>query len=220
MPRRALPARTQLRATRGRALQAAGGVELNNWDLLYSKIADVTRTNVHYRANLISGISQGTGVGNRVGRKIVVKEIEWRFEMWATPAHNSMFWYHFAIVLDMQANGDTIPAANLLFTNAGGASEEVVDPIRNLQYADRFRVLLDRRGWISSLAGATVGNDKRMVRFQGRKKVNIPILYASVNPQSNQLVMYEGFSANQSDGSLCADQVNAYGRFRIRYTDA
>jgi len=217
MPKRSLPARPKLTASRGRAVQGMGGAELNNYDVTYSKIGDVGRAAQHYVANL-STVPMGSGVGQRIGRKVVVRELEYTIVVWATDGYNALLNYHFALVLDKQASGSSLPSPTLLFVDTGGTED--IDGVRNLAYAERFRVLLDRRGWVSSLAGPTRGNDHGLYRIHGRKKLNMPMLFNVAGAaETNQLLFYEGCGANLSGGSPPSSQFSCYAKFRIRYTD-
>lgn len=228
MPKRRMPPRPTLKATRGRAIQSQGGVELNNYDRFVTHTSDVTRTAFHYGYSLTAAITTGSGIGERVGRKITIKEIEYRGYIWLEAGITRVHEWHFAIVQDKQANGlvaaVTAPGSgggqySVIWQN--GVSAESMHGVRNLSTAERFRVLVDRRGVLSRLATGVVTSSNSIAYVHGRKRVNIPVLYAAGGAvQSNEVFVAEGFGPNLKDGTDPASAGQFHMMLRVRYQDA
>lgn len=228
MPKRRMPPRPTLKATRGRSLQSQGGVELNNYDRFVTHTNDVTRTALHYGYSLTAAITTGSGVGERVGRKVTIKEIEWRGFFWLEAGITRVHEYHFAIVQDKQANG---LVAGVGAPGSGGglysviwqdaSAGESIHGIRNLSTAERFRVLVDRRGTLSRLAAGAAVASNSLVYIHGRKRVNIPVLYAAGGAvQTNEVFVAEGFGPNLKDATLPASAGQFHMYVRVRYHDS
>lgn len=230
MPKRRMPPRPTLKATRGRAIQSQGGVELNNYDRFVTHTNDVTRTQYHYGYSLTAAITTGSGVGERVGRKITIKEIEYRGFLWLEAGITRVHEWHFAIVQDKQANGFVagLPGAgaasgagaySVIWQNA--APGESMHGVRNLATAERFRVLVDRRGTLQKLASGVATTSNEIVYVHGRKRVNIPVMYSPEGAvQTNEVFVAEGFGPNLKDGTLPASAGQFHLQVRVRYQDS
>lgn len=221
MPRARLPARPSLRAVRGRAIQAQGGPEWNNVDITWTKQGDVLRVAGFYPTDLHQ-MGQGSGIGQHVGRKILVKEISWRGYAWLTvPGVNCVTEYCHAIVLDKQSNGaagDGTPHGTRVFQSA----DTSVKGPRVLDYSDRFRVLHYRRYRLSHASGLAVGACP-IVFVSGRVRVNQVATFlvgGSSQIATNNCFSLKGFDDNYNTGASCADNANDLILYRTRYTDA
>lgn len=89
--------------------------------------------------------TQGTSALTRVGLRYNITEIhlmgavQWPSEANQTAADNAPI-IAWALVMDKQPNGATL-AANLVYQNPANVGGTVTAPLRNLQYAKRFKVL-------------------------------------------------------------------------------
>lgn len=220
MPRARLPPRPSLRAVRGRAIQAQGGPEWNNLDVMWGK-SDVTRIAGFYPTDL-SQMGQGTGIGQHVGRKILMKELSWRGYAWiAPPGTSTATEYCHAIILDKQSNGgagDGTTYGTKVFQSA----ESTVVGLRVLDYSDRFRVLHYRRYRIAHAAGYAVAATP-VAFITGRIRLNVVATFlagGSSQIATNNLFSLKGFDINYRTGTSCADAVSDRIWYRLRYTDA
>ncbi len=160
-------------------------------------------------------IAEGTTETSRIGRKITIKSINWRFNMELPAATSSSGSYdsiRVLLVLDKQCNG---AAANILQV------WETADyqSFNNLANKDRFRTLMDRT---YDVYGSGLGGDGTTIDtgIGGEsdsffKKCNIPINYDSntgaiTEIRSNNLVLI----LISSNGLIGFD-----GKMRIRYGD-
>jgi len=104
--------------------------------------------------------TQGTTALTRVGLRYNILEIniagavQWTAETNQTTADNApiVCW---ALVMDKQPNGAAL-TANLVYQNPGNVGGTVNAPLRNLQYAKRFKVL---KQWTEVLMPTTLSYD-------------------------------------------------------------
>ncbi len=125
-------------------------------------------------------IAEGNGESERVGRKINVKQINWRFEVLlpttATAADTSDV-IRVMMVLDKQCNG-------ALPTNTDVVETDDYQSFNNLSNRQRFRVLMDRTYDVNCPAGSgrgstdTLSYGDSVVSDQWHsQRLNIPIEY-------------------------------------------
>ncbi len=163
-------------------------------------------------------IAEGIGEEQRVGRKLTVRSINWRFDITggvqantATPNHEVV---RVILYLDKQANGATAAITDIL---------EVDDyqSFNHLANKSRFRTLMDRTYNLDLVAatGADATSEWSLQAIQDTlfKKVNIPIEYDNT----------------AADGSIATIRSNNIGvlllskfglasfgsKMRIRYSD-
>ncbi len=127
-------------------------------------------------------IPEGNGDSDRIGRKITVTNIGWRFSMnlpaTATAADTSDI-IRVILYEDKQCNGATAVVA----TNAGILAADDFESFNNLSNRKRFRILMDRNYAMKSMAGSGRGTTDTLSYGEDRvtdtffKKVNIPIEY-------------------------------------------
>lgn len=93
----------------------------------------------------LCGVWQGDGPFQRTGMKIVLKSIEIEFTIatlqklaQATPLNSPNFFV--ALVLDTQTNG-AAGGSELVFSNPNGVGTTATNPLRNMSYTERFKVL-------------------------------------------------------------------------------
>jgi len=163
---------------------------------------------------LLNGLQQGTTASTRIGRQIVMKTVEWRFNV-STSTLTNWTSNRFMIVVDTQANAAT-PAFTDIYDSA------IPSTLRNVSNMPRFKVLYDSDEFIMiGNLSASPGNDLIARAFKGYMKINIPVQYNSGNTgtvtdiQTNAI--YFVTVGNSSSATTNTDVFNS--QIRIRYTD-
>ncbi len=124
-------------------------------------------------------IAEGNGESGRIGRKITIKSINWRFTVdvpeadgVANPANSDTV--RVILYLDKQTNGSAATILGILETAS-------FQSFNNLSNSKRFRTLMDRTYTLNVKAGGSNGttSDWAQNRIDDTffKKVNIPIEY-------------------------------------------
>lgn len=153
--------------------------------------------------HLINGLTQGDTEVDREGSKVLGSSIEWRFICANVSGTPDPTIYRLLVVMDRVPDGISMSLTDLLNINSG--SDPVI-AMRNTNYLERFKVLMDRTysiGATSSSYGGTPNTmhdhgyidlsrleDKdRLVRYIGTgntiAEININSIYFIVVP-SNQ----------------------------------
>ncbi len=164
-------------------------------------------------------IAQGTTESQRVGRKVVVKAIGWRFaiiinEKTSGAATSDIV--RVILYLDKQTNGAAATVTAIL-------ESDDYQSFNQLANKSRFRTLMDRTYEIHSLAGSgrgstdTLNYGENMLQDTFFKNVNIPIEYdnsvttgAITSMRSNNI----GVLLLSREGSALFDS-----KMRIRFSD-
>lgn len=108
--------------------------ELKNQDLLSTALA-LPLTASFSAGQLLTAIAQGTNSGNRVGRKITIKSVQWRGMV--KPAAGGGFGQNrILVVYDKQSNGAAPAITDILSVNGA-------ESCLNLSNAERFIILAD-----------------------------------------------------------------------------
>lgn len=164
-------------------------------------------------------IPEGNGESERIGRKVTVRSINWRFDITlpelvaqATPPAGDTV--RVILYLDKQANGAAAATTDILETND-------YQSFNNLANSKRFRTLMDRTyaiNWDVGI-GITASSDYQSKRISDTffKKVNIPIEYdntattgALATIRSNNInMLILGITGQAQFGS----------KMRLRYSD-
>lgn len=100
----------------------------------------------------LSAPAQGDGEQNRDGNKMLVKSVFINGMIDCAPqadqtAADIACCYYVALVLDTQTNGSQLNSEDV-YTNPSGLNLLAANPLRNLQYSSRFRVLATTSGHI------------------------------------------------------------------------
>ncbi len=203
---------------RGRGTKhGCGGKELKFHDLDIDDAAIATNGNIAQVSCLT--IVQGDGESERIGRKICVKKIGWRFEILKNTAGDllSADVVRVILYLDQQTNGATAAVSG----DGGIVEADDYQTFLNLANKGRFKIMMDRTYDMNTFAGAGNGtaNDSSpvLVTDSFYWKGAIPIEYDSgaatgviTTMRSNNIGVLLF-----SRGGLCT-----FGsKMRIRFTD-
>ncbi len=129
-------------------------------------------------------IVQGTSESERIGRKCVIRSINWRWDLLlpaATAKADTGDTCRIILYLDKQTNG----AAAVVATAAGILESDNFQSFNNLSNKGRFRTLMDRTYSLSAQGGSGRGTTDTLAfcEYQTHdsfyKNVNIPIEYDS-----------------------------------------
>lgn len=128
--------------------------------------------------NAISIPAQGDGEAQRDGRQYCITSVYVSGVVNTSAAAGSTeaLGYYFALVLDTQANGATIVSENVYLNPSTNSNAMLPQPLRNLQYSKRFRIL-DRQyvapGGLYSLGTGATANiqDAPTVTLSWRGKI-------------------------------------------------
>jgi len=181
--------------TGGYSFKNQGGTELNFVDTDISRAAPApVLFQEAGQVVLINGMKMGTDASTRIGRRIVVRSIEWKLTMTASDTQHNTTHYRFAIVYDSQTNGATPSVADIWSSAIVAASCPPAVTPRNISNKARFQVLYDSGlqklvgnnaivvtggvapydlNWHGNLTDATLQN------HQGYLKVKKPVQYNS-----------------------------------------
>lgn len=169
--------------------------------------AGVVSTSIHL-------IVQGTTESQRIGRRINIRSINWRFRI-KLPQTTAVADTHDTIrvimFLDKQANGTNATTAVILQTSS-------YQSFNNLANKMRFRTLMDRTYTLDSSAGAgsvtTYGI--RVIDDTFYKKCNIPIEFSGPNGSITEI-------RSNNIAMLVISELNVISSFtskvRVRYSD-
>ncbi len=161
-------------------------------------------------------IPQGADESNRIGRKVTVKQIGIKADLFlpaSTSANFTTDTVRLILYHDKQANGATATMANLLESGTDWLS------FRNLTETGRFQFLLDKLYTLNSHLsgnGTTDQSGAYQEHVEFYHSCNIPIEYSSTagvltEIRSNNL----GLACISRNGLVDLDSV-----IRVRYTDA
>lgn len=159
---------------------------------------------------LLNPCRQGVESFNRIGRKIVMKYIELRFETRVKPGGFSQV-HRMMIVQDMQPNGVAMTFSQLITAGAWYHSGPY-----NLDNEDRFRVLMDERVFLSDY-----GTSNAQHCFEKFIEVDIPVTFNKSSNgnigdiQTNSLYLCVCGQLPAGDGAGYYDHVS-----RVRFIDS
>lgn len=165
----------------------------------------------------LNTIATGTGESARIGRKIVIRNINWRWNLHQQSAASASAMancYRIIFYLDRQANGATAAVTDILETDN-------YQSFLNLANSSRFRILYDKKVVFNpNIAGNGTANDSGEMFHQGsfNKKCAIRIEYSGTDGtlgvvRSNNLGLLILGKENTTSGILDS-------KLRLRFTDS
>lgn len=180
-------------------------------------------------AVLLNGCAQGTDILNRIGRKIVVKSLTYRYtlscaaaDLIAAPgvtfyAPQNMI--RMIILWDMQPNGAAPALADVLANAADNTSQ------LNLNNRDRFRIVKDKMFSFDPFWHTTIGDfmgfNHTTTNHKGYKKFSQEVIFNAGNAAAvgdiNSGSLYMIFLGNQA--AAANRNINLVGNTRVRFTD-
>lgn len=181
------------------------------WSPPEQKFLDTTALGINTSAPriiLLNGIAEGTGVSQRVGRKIKMTSVQGRMSVYVSTATTSPS-VRCMIVYDMQTNSTLAGLGDILQVFTAGS--DFISPY-NLNNRDRFRVLWDKTYTVNA-----VNNERATFKFY--KKLKLDTVYdntgAIIDDISTGSLLLLFFS---SDRTVAANPVVDYYA-RVRYMD-
>ncbi len=150
----------------------------------------------------LNAMAQGDGESNRDGRKMVMTSVYVtgfveKGDETANSVVQNDFKYSVALVLDTQTNGAQLDSESV-FVNPRAATSAAGNPLRNLQFTKRFKVLGIHNGVIrpstsaSNQSATTISTGYNDEYFRFSKKLNLPVTFSGTT----------GVIANVVDNSL------------------
>jgi len=177
--------------------------EFKSIDTATNGVADATGF-----VQLLNGCAQGSDIGDRVGRQIMMKSIQAKLYSYVTPATGVDQVHRLMIVYDRQVNGSLPSIATILNT---------VTPysMKNLNYRKRFKILMDKTFVLSAS-----GEDSSQMYTEFYRKLRHPVEFnagnagtvADIITGSLYLVSVGNIGAGAPAGVVT-------GNLRVRYTD-
>ncbi len=163
-------------------------------------------------------IAQGTDESTRVGRKITVRQINWRFSIALNSIANQ----------DDPPKGDVVRILLYLDKQANGATAGTTDILESADYQSfnnlsnkrRFRTLMDRTYTIGHDLAQTDGTNtgsyaETLIHDEFYKKVNIPIEYTGSTGAISQVTSNNiGIMTLSKNGTATFES-----KMRIRFSD-
>ena len=171
----------------------------------------------------LNGIGQGNGQSDRDGKNIIMKSfyINGNITMGAFSDRNgatAAALVFIAVVLDKQTNGAQLNSEDV-FKNPCATNHAQANPIRNLEYSDRFDVLWSKSYAIQAGTSFYTGTldqseiNETRIKFKKFKRINIPVTYtgtgstvATVMNNSLHVIAY-------TTGQNCTLNYNSRVRF-------
>ncbi len=165
-------------------------------------------------------IAEGTDDDQRVGRRIVLKKLQWRYTLTiiqTIDGNNTSDVVRMMVLLDKQCNG----AIPIVSGASGILTADTFDSFMQLANSGRFEVLMNRYHNMNNTAGVGDGTTNEYGEnskfFQWHKEVSIPVEYdisvttgAIESIRSNNIVVI-----TWSEGANC----KMVSLFRVRYSD-
>ncbi len=203
-----------LQRKKGRKAMANGELKFHDLDI---NDASVTQNGTIVEDSVLT-IAQGTTESQRIGRKVIVKAIHWRWNLLLSVASNSANvdeTIRLILYQDKQTNGATAAITDIL-------ESDNFQSFNQLANKSRFRTLMDRTYTLNAQVGAGDGTTNTFGNFQVNDSIflnmNIPIEYdnsvttgAIGSMRSNNV----GVLILSKDGAL----VVMDSKMRVRFAD-
>ena len=171
----------------------------------------------------LNGIGQGNGQSDRDGKNIILKAVylNGNITMGAFSDRSgatASALVFLALVLDKQTNGAQLNSEDV-FTNPTATNHGQANPIRNLEYSDRFDVLWSKSYVLAAGTSFYTGTtdqseiNETRVKFKKYKRLHIPVTYtgtgSTVSTVMNNSLHVVAFCTGQN----CVLNYNSRVRF-------
>lgn len=209
-PRRSAP-RSIPRGVRTVVRSRGGRADLGYLDTAFSAVsADTTGV-----VTLLNGSVPGTGATTRIGRKIRIRSLQYKFYTYGKSTANSQL-LRISFVWDRQCNG-AAPAITDIYDQVSGANAPW-GPI-NIDNSRRFRVIHTEDILLTgSGSGATTGLDGAARSISGYRKMNHMTIYNSGSAGTVADIETGGlFAVIVGSAPTGTTAANVYGIVRVRY---
>lgn len=155
---------------------------------------------------LLNGVDDGIVAQGRIGRRITMRSITWRFQMTLAPTTTGSSVIRNLIVYDRQPNATT-PTVNQIVT------VDTVYSLMNLSYSRRFSIISDK-SFVIGTSGPQAIDD------HGYAKLNLETEFndASTNTITS-IVTGAVWLVQWQDGNLLVATPNSNFYSRIRFSD-
>jgi len=161
---------------------------------------------------LLNGVATGTDYNTRVGRKVLMKSMNFKLSTYINSACGTGETIRVMIIYDTQANGAAPTVANILQTAAWDAP-------MNLDNRDRFKVLYDKFksvGAYNFTAGAITTGDFFSPLFKVYKKINLDVNFSGTGATIGSIATGSVYLLTIS---MNGSGVGYYINSRIRFVD-
>lgn len=160
---------------------------------------------------LLNGIAEGTGIDERIGRRIQIRSLSIRMAIVSPSTLASTDGLRIMLVVDHQPNGTIFTVGDLL---ADSSVNQYMNSHYNLNNRDRFTVITDRKMWIASHNG--VGQLIQNITLSSKRSIaptynNTGATIADITTESIYLLIIGSSNA----GGVNAATVSFYWRTRF-----
>lgn len=197
-----------------KAIVRAKTDELKNLDVVTNGTITFGQTTANLA--LLNGCDDGATSTTRIGRKIIITNLTWRWEGSIASTTTGASGLRLLIVRDAQANG-AAPAATDVLT------VDTIYSMMNLNNSKRFKVLVDKLIPCVGTSGPQAWNEKGFVQFEKPLK-NKPGLEVTFNDNSTatitSIVTGSIYALFYQNGQLLVASPTSSLYTRLRFIDA
>lgn len=188
--------------------------ELKNLDVVTNNA--ITFGQATANLALLNGCDDGATSTTRVGRKIIITSLSWRWQGSLAPTTTGASGLRLLIVRDSQSNGVAPTATDVL-------QVDTIYSMMNLDNSKRFKVLVDHLVPCVGTAGPQSWNEKGFLQFEkpAKNKAGLEVTFngnstatiTSINTGSIYALFYQ-------NGSLLVASPTSNLYTRLRFVDA
>lgn len=197
-----------------KAILRAKTDELKNLDVLTSNGITFGQTTANLA--LLNGIDDGATSTTRIGRKIVITSLTWRWRGSLAATTTGSSGLRLLIVRDAQANGAAPVATDVLQIDA-------IHSLMNLDNTKRFKVLVDKLIPCIGTAGPQSWNEKGFVQFEKptKNKAGLEVTFNNASTATiTSIVTGSIYAFFYQDGNLLVASPSSSLYTRFRFIDA
>lgn len=165
---------------------------------------------------LINGVDEGNTSTTRIGRKIIITSLAWRWCGFLAPTTTGASGLRLLIVRDAQSNGAAPTATDILST--GG-----IDSPMNLDNSKRFKILTDHVISCVGTQGPQAWNEKGFIQLEkpSKGKAGLETIFNSNSTATITSINSGGiFALTLQNGGLLVANPTSSLYTRLRFIDA
>jgi len=186
--------------------------ELKFADKVVEMVSSQVRTG-NVEIATVNNIADGTGASARIGRKVVIRSIQWKGLVMLSNG-NAAASLRVIMGIDKQANGGTAQREDVLATTVGDPTHW----FRNLMHVNRFQSVMDKRLVINAMTSDASTPDPVTRNFEFHKKCYLPIEYDGTTGSLDEIASNNLYCDFVSD--LTSDPGHVLKSIvRLRFTD-